>query len=462
MSISRRDVLKQITATAALAGCGKNIGVQSQDRPNIIYIMVDDMGIGDLGCYGQELIKTPNIDKLAEGGMRFTDAYSGSAVCAPTRCSLMTGLHTGHCTRRDNTAKGGWPDNTKPLVSLRSDDFTLASMLQQAGYVTGGTGKWGLGNPGTTGTPDKHGFDHFYGYLDQVHAHQYYTDWLWHDGEHEHLPGNADGRTSEYSHDLMANWALDFVRQNADRPFFLYVPWTIPHGKYEVPSIAPYINEDWSDVEKIYAAMITRMDGDVGRLMALLKELNIDDNTIVFFTSDNGPVPQFIPRFKSSLGMRGWKRALYEGGTRAPMIVRWPDKIQAGAVSNFTWTHIDFMSTAAELAGIAPPSNTDGMSVLPTLLGRQQAPHEFLYWEIHSTFQQAVRMGDWKGHRYGTEAPLQLYNLKSDFGEQNDVSADNPAVVRKIEEIMKAERVDSPYFPAVAQVDQARIDREGW
>ncbi len=428
-------------------------------RPNIIFIMADDQGYADLGCYGSKHIKTPHMDRLAREGMRFTDCYSGSAVCAPTRCVLMTGMHPGHARRRDNTAKANHKDfKGRPLVPLAKEDVTIASVLKKAGYVTGGFGKWGLGNPGTTGVPSKHGFDHFYGYLDQVHAHTFYTHELWRDSKMEPLLGNLNGKKTQYSHDLIADAALDFIRRYKDKPFFLYLPYTPPHGKYVVPSDAPYTNKPWKQVDKNYAAMITRMDGDIGEMMALLKQLKIDDRTIVFYTSDNGPNHQFLKQFNSNKPFRGIKRQLWEGGLRCPMIVRWPGKVPAGKVSDYVWGHVDFFATACALAGVEAThvSRTDSRSVLPTLLGRKQAPRPPMYFEIHSPFQQAVRMGDWKGIRFGTAEPLKLFDLSSDPGETRDVAGKHADVVKRIEQVMADERSESRYWPAVPKAKRKR------
>lgn len=427
------------------------------DRPNIIFVMADDQGYGDLGCYGSKHVQTPAMDQLAREGMRFTDCYSGSAVCGPTRAVLMTGLHPGHARRRDNTAKArldDFPD--RPLVPLRESDVTIASVLKEAGYATGGFGKWGIGNPGTTGTPEQHGFDHFYGYLDQVHAHTFYTHELWRDGKMEPLPGNENGKEGTYSHDVIADAALDFIRKYQDQPFFLYLPYTPPHGKYVVPSDAPYSDKPWSQTVKNYAAMITRMDGDVAEMMALLKELKIDEKTIVFYTSDNGPNRPFLKDLNSGGPFRGIKRDLYEGGIRCPMIVRWPGKVEAGTVSDFAWTHKDFFATACELAGIKAPSGLDSVSVLPTLLGKDQSPQPYLYWEIFSPFHQAVRMGDWKVVRFGTEEPMELYDLRSDIAESKNIAKQHPEVVAKIAQIMINARTDDPYWPTVAKVKKRK------
>ena len=360
---TRRNFLKT-AACGALALAARRFAhgaPAASEKPNIIFVMVDDMGYGDVGCFGQKKIKTPHIDRMAAQGTRFTQCYTGSPVCAPCRCILMTGLHSGHCRRRGNrtTAHGDDRPARKGLLPLAADDFTVAAMLKEAGYTTGGFGKWGLGNPDTTGTPDKHGFDLFYGYLDQVHAHNYYTDYLIRNTDKEELPGNKDGKKEQYTHDVIAAETFRFIRENRDNSFFCYVPWTIPHGKYVVPDQGPYEDEPWGDTQKNYAAMITRMDADLGKLFALLEELGIDEKTIVFFTSDNGPNPPFIETFDSNGPFRGVKRQLYEGGIRMPTIVRWPGKVPAGATSDFVWTFTDFMPTAAALAAMESIMNKE-------------------------------------------------------------------------------------------------------
>jgi len=424
------------------------------EGPNIIYVMLDDAGWGDFGAFGSKHVKTPTFDRMCTEGMKFTHHYSGSAVCAPTRCVLMTGLDPGHCRRRDNTATAHHEDFPgRPLVFLQPEDVTVAEALKQAGYVTGGIGKWGLGNPGSTGSPDRQGFDHFYGYLDQVHAHTYYTDWLWRNGKEQRLPGNAGGKRQTYAHYLFEEDTLDFVRRNRGDRFFLYLPYTLPHGKYvipaEDPALEPYRDKPWSQTVRNYAAMITRADYSVGKLLALLAELELDDKTIVFYTSDNGPNAPFVKPLGSAGGLRGTKRQLFEGGLRAAMVVRWPDNVPAGVTSDFVWSMVDFFPTACELASTTPPENPNGISVLPTLLGRKQDPHELLYWEIHHPFQQAVRMGRWKAIRFGTKEPLQLYDVLADPGETNDLAAEHADVVEKIEVHLATARTDSRYYPAV-------------
>lgn len=415
------------------------------DHPNIIFILADDLGYGDVGCYGQRQIQTPNIDRLAAEGTRFTDFYSGCTVCAPARSCLMTGQHTGHTWVRGNAGKDG------KRVPLRPEDVTVAEVLKRAGYVTGIVGKWGLGEPDTTGIPNRQGFDFWFGYLNQAHAHSYYPDYLWKNQEKVVLSGNADGKREQYSHDLMTQEALGFVEQNKDRLFFLYLAYTIPHAKLEVPSDAPYSDEDWPQPEKNYAAMITRMDADVGKLMKRLKDLGLDDKTLVFFASDNGPTSEGGGKaefFHSSGPLRGMKRDMYEGGIRVPMIARWPGRIKAGVVSRQVWAMWDFLPTAAELAGARVPANIDGISMVNVLLGKPQKDHEHLYWEFHERgFSQAVRTGDWKAIRQNG-GKLSLYNLKEDLGETRDLAEAHPDIVARIEAFLKTARTESENWPS--------------
>jgi len=432
-------------------------------RPSIVFILADDLGYGDLGCYGQTRIKTPNIDRLAAEGMRFTDCYAGSTVCAPSRCALMTGLHTGHCWVRGNAK-----------LALRPQDVTVAEILKTAGYHTGLIGKWGLGNEHTTGVPQAKGFDEFAGFLDQTEAHNYYPDHLWRFDsrsgfdDQEALLENAAGKHGLYIHDLFTSAALNFLRINKpeplnhQRPFFLYLAYTIPHANDEegqrtgngmqVPSDAPYENEPWPQVEKNKAAMITRLDEDVGKLLDKLVELKIDDNTLVIFTSDNGPHkeggvdPEF---FKSSGPLRGIKRDLYEGGIRVPLIVRWPLKVKPGQVSHEPWAFWDFLPTAAEIARAKTPEHLDGVSMLPTWLGHPQTnQHAGFYWEFHERgFQQAARVGDWKAVRPQADEPLELYDLKVDLGEKTNVAALQPDVVARLDAYLKGARTEAAEWP---------------
>ena len=432
--MNRRQFLG--TGAGALAACSRQR--QATERPpNIVWIMLDDLGYADTGCYGSEKIRTPQIDTLAAQGLKFTNCYAGATVCAPSRCVLMTGLHTGHASIRANAG-------TAPILP---EDVTIGEVLQQAGYATGVFGKWGLGDARTSGEPRLQGFDESFGYLHQIHAHSYYPEFLWSNGEKYPLPGNADGKREQYTADIIFDRSLDFVRNNKDRPFFLYGAYTLPHGRFEAPDDAPYTGEDWPQVEKNYAAMITRADSHVGRLLELLDHLALAENTVVFFTSDNGGTRQRSAFFECNKPLRGFKGDLYEGGIRVPMLARWPGKIDPGAVSDTSWAFWDFFPTACELAGTPVPSGLDGVSALPNLIGSSRAAHEYLYWEHHSfdrktsvlrpgSMWRAVRMGDWKAVRPKPDAPAELYNLAEDIGESNNLAGSRPEVLGKIESLM--------------------------
>jgi arylsulfatase A-like enzyme len=436
-------------AVLALAGPGR--ADDAKRPPNIVFILADDLGYGDVGCYGQKVVKTPRVDRMAADGLRFTQCYAGSTVCAPSRCALMTGLHTGHCRVRGNAQ-----------VPLEPGDRTVAEILKAAGYATGLCGKWGLGETGTTGHPNKKGFDHFFGYLNQHHAHNYYPDFLWKNADKVPVPNvvanNVASKKAVYSPDLITKEALGFIEANKDRPFFLYFAPTLPHANneakkegMEVPSDAPYSAEAWPQPQKNHAAMITRLDADVGRVLDRLAELKLDGNTVVFFTSDNGPHreggadPTF---FHSSGPLRGIKRAMTEGGIRVPMVVRWPGRVKPGT-SDAALAFWDFLPTAAELAGAKAPAGLDGRSVAPVLLGTGPVkPHEFLYWEFHEGgSKQAVRAGDWKAIRLKVGGPLELYDLAKDPGEKDNVAAQHPDVVAKVEAYLKTARTESKEWP---------------
>ena len=424
---------------------------KAQKSPNIIFIMADDLGYGDLGCYGQKVIQTPHIDALASDGLRFTHCYAGSTVCAPSRSVLMTGRHTGHTTVRGNFGIGGVDGlgGKSGRVPLKEEDLTIAEALKQAGYTTGMTGKWGLGEPNTSGEPNSQGFDEWFGYLNQRRAHTYYPTFIWNNRERVDLDGNKNGKKTEYTHDMFTDFALEFIRGNRNKPFFLYLPYCIPHSAYEIPSTDPYTDREWEDNEKVHAAMVTLMDKDVGRLMALLKELKIDKQTIVFFCSDNGAAKRWEGRFDSSGSLRGHKRDMYEGGIRTPMIVRWPGRIQAGTESDLAWYFADVLPTLADIAGVKSPKNIDGVSVLPTLLGKKQdIGDRFLYWEFHEGgFNQAVRWRNWKAVRLRPGQELEIYDLSADVGETNNLADKRPDVVATIEKYLKTARTKSKEFP---------------
>lgn len=424
-------------------------------KPNIIFIMVDDMGYADLGCYGGREIATPNIDRMASEGMRFTQAYSGCTVCAPARSTLMTGMHMGHTSVRSNT--GG--------VALRDDDVTIAEVLRSAGYATGGFGKWGLGDIGTEGTPEKQGFDLFYGYYHQIHAHSYWPRFLVRNGEKEYLPGNDRNSGTIHAHELIFRETLRFIEQHQDEPFFCYAAWTPPHGSYQIPPDLPeielYRDKPWPRRDKVIAAMNTWLDRQVGLLLDQLRRLGIADNTIVFFCSDNGAAYRLEGTLDSSGPLRGAKRSMYEGGIRVPMIAYWPGKIRAGGVSNLQWYFPDVMPTLVELAtgdeqaGFLP-AGINGMSIVPTLLGekasgRKQATRPYLYWEWQlydwgqRRFQpdglmQALRVDDWKLVRHRTTEPWELYHLAEDIGESDNLATRHPDRVAQMAEMVAAAR----------------------
>lgn len=442
------------------AGHGTEHSLPSGTKPNIIFILADDLGYGDLSSYGQKKFTTPNIDRLADEGMLFTNHYAGSSICAPARCVLLTGLHTGRAHIRGNARQGDG-------VPLREEDLTIAEVLQKVGYTTGGIGKWGLGINETSGAPNKKGFDYWYGFLNQRNAHFFYAPYLWRNDKKEFLPGNdRDAQVGQYVHDLMTREALEFIQDNKNSPFFLYLPYTIPHAELEVPfdSLEPFLGKFPEQAYETayyngqlhplasYAGMITRLDRDVGHIIDLIDALHLSENTLIIFTSDNGPHdvgganPEF---FNSGGGLRGIKRDLYEGGIRVPFLARWTGYIEPGTVSDHVSTFWDFPAMAAEIAGTPWPARTDGISYLPELLGREQPTHDYLYWEFHEreTSNQAVRMGKWKGIRHDPDGPIELYNLDNDPGESDNLASPHTAIVAQIEALMVEAREPSEYWP---------------
>jgi arylsulfatase A-like enzyme len=442
-------------------------------RPNLIWVMADDLGYGDLGCYGQKVIKTPQLDRMAAEGMRFTRFYAGATVCAPSRSVLMTGKHHGHTRVRGNAGQ------KNPIAqALRPEDVTVAKVLHDAGYTTALVGKWGLGDvgPAETGLPRRQGFDHFFGYLNQTHAHNHFPDFLWRDEARVALPnqvthvGDAGGGYATeallYADDLFADEALKFVANHQDRPFFLYWCMVIPHANNErtrvlkngahVPDFGPYAKDDWPPQDKGQAAMITRLDGYVGRLLAQLRLLGLAENTLVIFSSDNGPHNESnhdLNRFQPSGPFSGIKRSLTEGGIHVPAIAWWPGHIKPGSQTDHVAYFGDWMATAAELAGARVPPGCDSLSFVPTLLGRSsdQEQHEFLYWEFHERgFSQAVLyQRRWKGIRERSlSAPIALYDLKDDIAEKTDVAAEHPEIAAKIDAYLKTARSESLDWPA--------------
>lgn len=477
-----RSLALGLLALLAASGCADPAADAPPPPPNIVYILADDLGYGELGSYGQTKIRTPNLDRLAAEGMRFTQHYSGSPVCAPSRATLMSGKHTGHTLIKDNYELGGWTDEEeRGQMPLPTGAFTIGRMLQDAGYTTAAIGKWGLGGPRSTGVPNAQGFDFFYGYLDQKQAHNYYPTHLWRNeawdtlaneyfSPHQRFQGDdpedptqyAEYTGRDYAQDLMADEALRFIRENRENPFFLYLPFPIPHLALQVPeeSVDAYEGEfeeepylgDRSYLPhrrplSAYAAMISRMDAQIGEIVDLIDELGLGDNTLIMFTSDNGTTYTGgvdAAFFESTAGLRGLKGSVYEGGIRVPLIARWPGRIAAGTVSDHVSAFWDMVPTFAELTGATHPDDIDGVSMVPTLLGADgQASHDHLYWEYHGLWDgaRAVRRGDWKavqlgGHQDG-DAPIQLYDLATDRGETTDVAADHPEVVAEVKAIME-------------------------
>jgi arylsulfatase A-like enzyme len=471
---------------------------ESGAPPNVILILADDLGWGELGSYGQTRIRTPVLDRLAAEGVRFTQHYAGSPVCAPSRDVLLTGLHSGHAYIRDNDElpeRGDvWGDTTiegqRPILP---DTYTLGRLFQDAGYVTGVIGKWGLGGPGSSGEPNLQGFDHWYGYLCQREAHNYYPTHLWRNGVKDPLPGNSYFKPHQrlpetadpldaaayagyagqtYAMDAMADEALRFIRDHQAEPFFLYLPFPVPHLALQVPesSVAEYRGEfpetpytgdrgylPHPEPRAAYAAMITRMDGEIGRILDLLSELELDDRTLVLFTSDNGPSwVGGVDRefFDSTAGLRGRKAQLREGGIRVPLIAWWPGRAPAGEVTDHVSSFADYMVTFANLLGLSLPVETDGVSFLPSLAGRvaEQSPVPWLYWEFHGA--QAVRFGDWKAFRERADAPLELYDLSSDPAETTNLAAARPDLVAEAETILAEARTESVLFPLIIEEEQ--------
>ncbi|MCZ2155912.1 MAG: arylsulfatase [Bryobacterales bacterium] len=447
--LSRRQFLAASAALPALASPSS----AADARPNIVFILADDLGYGIPGCYGQKRIKTPVIDQMAAEGMRFTDAYAGTTVCAPSRCSLMTGKHTGHATVRGNA---------HPAPGLDKAELSVAEVLKRAGYRTALFGKWGLGGFDANSHPNDRGFDEFFGYLDQRHAHNSFPGHLWNNKEELILTENWFDRRKIFSNSLFSDKAVEFVgKQSSGKPFFLYLAYTTPHANNErgqidkngidSPDFGEYAGENWPDAEKAFAAITSRMDRDIGRLLTALKERGLDENTLVIFTSDNGPHREghHDPDFFDDNGpLRGIKRDLYEGGIRIPSVARWPGVIKPGVVSDYPWAFWDFLPTAAALANTHTPSGLDGISIVPVLKGTGRPKRSHFYWEFHERgFHQAIRQDEWKLVRQGPAFKTELYNLRDDIGETNDISAAHPEVTARLSKLLQSSRTESHLFP---------------
>lgn len=426
------------------------LGLVSPTQPNIVFLMADDLGYGDLGCYGQDLIQTPHVDRLAREGVRFTQAYAGGPVCTPSRSVLMTGLHGGHTPARDNVPHY--------RTYLQEQDVTVAEVLNKAGYRCGGVGKWSLGDAATVGRATNQGFDMWFGYLNQDHAHYYYTEYLDDNEGRLNLTGNSQTRKN-YSHDLLVERARRFIKENERRPFFLYAAFTLPHfssadedrDRFAVPTTAPYTDRDWDSKSKKYAAMVHRLDRAVGQIVDRVDTLGLKDSTLIVFTSDNGGHAEVWQDFDTNGPLRGYKRHLTEGGIRVPFIARWPGTVPSGKVSVEIIAFQDMLPTFAELSGVNCPPDLDGVSVLDAILGKTVVkPHPPLYWDYghcRSRYDQAVRLGRWKGIRLGRHSAVQLYDLSHDVGEENDVARAHPDIVRQIEDAMRNAVVPSPRYP---------------
>jgi arylsulfatase len=487
-----------LSLLAACSAAGAEpAGATARAKPNIIYILGDDLGIGELGCYGQTKIRTPNIDLLAKQGMLFSRHYSGSTVCAPSRCTLMTGKHTGHAFIRDNAEVGTW-ESFEGQMPIPAGTDTIAKRLKSAGYATACIGKWGLGGVNSAGDPLNQGFDHFFGYNCQRHSHNYYPQYLIKDRaqfplNNPVIPGGAFPkdkdpndpasyncyRGTDYAPDFMEKEALGFIRANQAKPFFLYFSTTVPHAALQVPedSLAEY-KDKFDDKPYLgnkgylpnrypratYAAMITRLDRSIGRMMDQLKELGLEKNTIICVVGDNGPTfngGTDSEYFNSAQGYRGLKCALYEGGIRAPLVVRWPAQVAAGSTSDHLSAMWDMLPTFCDAAGVEAPQNIDGISLLPSLLGKpqEQKQHEYLYWE-DARNKRALRFGDWKMIKYHPSLKVELYNLKDDPKEEKDLSKSNPEMKAKLEKMMDDVRIDSKEFPLATAVKKPKAPQK--
>ncbi|GGZ13218.1 arylsulfatase [Echinicola pacifica] len=479
---SATQIVLAISAGLFLASCGGETKTETAEevkKPNIIYILADDMGYADIGAYGQDKIETPNLDAMAKSGIKFLNHYTGSTVCAPSRSALLTGLHTGHTPIRGN--KEYQPEGQQ---AMPDSVFTIGKMMQDAGYITGTFGKWGLGFVGTTGDPLNQGMDYFYGYNCQRQAHRYYPDYLWENDKKVILDGNGWQHKQTYAQDVIHEKTLAFIDENKDKPFFMYVPLVAPHAELATPDTAtvnkyrkrygsekPYIGKTGADYgddlvigmyqsqeypRATYATMVETIDRYVGEIMAKLEENGLAENTIIMFASDNGPHreggndPDF---FDSNNGFRGYKRDLYDGGIRTAFMVKWPGKIKAGAQTDHVSAFWDLLPTLADIIDYENLPSVDGVSFLPTLLGESTQPqHDFLYWEfVEQGGKQAVRKGDWKGVklkvRDNKNAPLELYNLKNDPGETNNVADQHPEMVQELENLIQSSHTTNPIFP---------------
>jgi arylsulfatase A-like enzyme len=448
--MNRRDFIKSI-GIAALAVPSGLTAATGKRKPNLIFILSDDIAQGDLGAYGQKLIQTPTLDRLCKEGTRFLSAYTGTSVCAPTRTSFFTGLHMGNCPTRAN--REIQPEGQRPLPA---NTVTVAKILKTAGYKTATMGKWGMGMFDTTGSPFKNGIDHFFGYNCQRHAHSYFPSYLYNDDKRFEIPENAKGQKKVYAQELIQQDVLKWVGQHAEDPFFLFYAITLPHGRFEIDNQGIYADKPWTETEKNYAAMVSRIDSDVGSLVELLKKKGIAENTLIVFSGDNGssfnPNTAIGKRFNQTMDgkLRGFKRGMYEGALRQAAFAWWPGTVSAGRVTDEPWAFWDLLPTFAELGQAEIPKGfrSDGHSLVEFLKGGSAPKRDYFYWELHErTSIQAIRWGNWKAVRPKQGGAVELYNLADDLGETKDLAAVHPKLVTKAIEMMNAARTPHPDWP---------------
>ena len=448
-----------LSASCSLAG---------EHPPNFIFILSDDIAEGDLGCYGQEIIKTPHLDRMAAEGTRYTQAYCGTSVCAPSRASFFTGLHSGHCPIR-----GNWEVAPEGQLPLPAETVTIAEVAKSAGYATATFGKWGMGFFDTSGAPQKQGVDHFFGYNCQRLAHSYFPTYLHNNDQPFLLPGNDGlGVGKTYAQELIQNDMIRWLKANAGKPFFLFYAITLPHARHEIDDFGIYRDKPWSDQEKAYAAQVTRLDSDVGNLLDSLRDLGIDKNTLVIFTGDNGssfpPDSKIGKRFnQASNGFRGYKRELYEGALRQAAIAWWPGTVPVGRVDHQPWAFWDLMPTFVEMSGTKPPQGyeTDGISLLDYFKGGKVPQRDSFYWELHEEGRpiQAARFGKWKAVRNGTDKPIEIYDLETDAAESKNLEESHPELVKQASEIFAASHRPDPHWPLDRLSDAMNQSRdEAW
>lgn len=441
-----------VTCGVGLPGCLLSGWAAAAEQPNLIFILSDDIAQGDVGAYGQTLIKTPNLDRLCAEGTRYLAAYTGTSVCAPARSSFFTGLHSGHCPIRGNRAIK--PEGQKPLPAGLT---TVGTVLKSAGYATATMGKWGMGMFGTSGSPFQNGIGHFYGYNCQRHAHSYFPPFLYNDATRVEIPENTGEKKRVYAQELIQQEVLRWVDAHAAEPFFLFYAITLPHGRYEIDDQGIYKDKPWSEQEKNYAAMVSRLDSDVGALVELLERKTIADNTLIVFAGDNGssfaPETPIGKRFNQSMGgkLRGFKRGMYEGGLRQAALAWWPGTVPAGRVTDEPWAFWDLLPTFAELAGtdLPPGFAPDGLSLVDFLKGGSAPQRESFYWELHEgrNHIQAIRWKNWKAVRPKVGGAVELYDLADDLGEKNDLASTKPDLVKRAIAMMNASRTADPAWP---------------